>query len=72
MAELIKHDYTTFSRSLNISERCIVMIELFPGEEEETLCGATQTLLIMSLNRSRISLPLIPPLRDVSSSEGPC
>ena len=49
-----------------------MMIELFPGEEEETFCGATQTLLIMSLNRSRISLPLIPPLRDVSSSEGPC
>src|SRR3989442_1054718 len=35
--------------TLNISERCIAMIELFPGAEEETLCGATQTRLIMSL-----------------------
>src|SRR2546422_11710877 len=34
--------------TLNISERCIGMIELFPGEEEERL-SATQTRLIMSL-----------------------
>src|SRR5256885_3674661 len=34
--------------TLNISERCIAMIELFPGEEEERL-SATQTRLIMSL-----------------------
>src|SRR5256885_2955963 len=34
--------------TLNISERCIAMIELFPGEEEERL-SATQTRLIMPL-----------------------
>src|SRR6266550_2945748 len=35
--------------TLNISERCIAMIELFLCAEEETLCGVTQTRLIMSL-----------------------
>src|SRR2546429_3713045 len=34
--------------TLNISERCIAMIGLFPGEEEERL-SATQARLIMSL-----------------------
>src|SRR5438105_15077433 len=34
--------------TLNISELCIAMIELFPGEEEERLT-TTQTRLIMSL-----------------------
>ena len=34
--------------TLNISELCIAMIELFPGEEEERL-SATQARLIMSL-----------------------
>src|SRR5882724_10985630 len=43
----------------NISERCIAMIELFPGEEERL--SATQTRLIMSLkpeqNQPTSSLP---------------